>query len=466
MRHNSVVQVSGAGPDRFAPLLASPPTPPAPPARRRLSVSPLTLVYLVGIYLAWLSAGPTPFQAAYEGASKPSDFTRDFIAAKMLAQGQPLSTLDGERGNREAVRAGAEPVNIIDGSPFHLHPPPASLPVLLLVPLGYRGASALWLGLEVALLGYLAWQLVALSARPGSRRRVRPWALFFLLILWPPVLTNFELGQWSIVLASLITAGYRAWDRDRPGRAAAWMATAAALKLMPVVLFAFVMRNRRAAAVFAAVVLGAVLIALPLGGGLDAWRAFARDVGLNVRSWQTWWHNTVSIHGLTARLFVGSRAVRPLVVAPGLVRVLDLVLGGGLCGVAWLIGRQARGARPAGLRVRAVEHPRRDPDAAGLDPLRAAAGVAGGARPARRRHAGGRPAAGAAAAAAADDGGGGVDAHRPQGVAVPARAAAACVTAADAVDVAAPLRRAPAVRRRRVGGAGTRHNTFLRNCPV
>ena len=118
---------------------------------------------------------------------------------------------------------------------------------------------------------------------------------------------------------------FRAWDQSRRASGAAWLAAATALKLSPAMMLPFVYRrDRRAAAVFASVFAAAVLTAFPLGGGLDAWMAFRRDAGLNVESWQTWWHNTLSINGLASRLFVGSRFVTPLAHAPGVARALVL----------------------------------------------------------------------------------------------------------------------------------------------
>jgi hypothetical protein len=315
----------------------------SPPARARTA----TLVFLVGLYCAWLSSGPFPWLAAYHGARSPEDFTRDFIAAQALARGERLSTLDGPRGNAEAVRAGANPVNIVHGSPFHLHPPPASLPMRLLVPLGFRNASIFWLGLSVLLLGVLARLLVDAVARVAGGAPVSATSLFLLLVVWPPALTNFQLGQWSIVLATLLAAGFADWETRRESRGAAWLAMAAALKLTPAAMFPFVaLRDRRAAVVYLAVVGAALAAALPLGGGLDAWRAFARDAGTNAFHWQTWWHNTLSIQGFLARLFVGAHFARPLVEAPWLARILWVGAAAALCLTALAATRDT--GRPRG----------------------------------------------------------------------------------------------------------------------
>ncbi|HEY7371879.1 MAG TPA: glycosyltransferase 87 family protein [Polyangia bacterium] len=308
------------------------------------------LAFAIAMYLAWISAGPLPLQQAKEGALAPTDFTRDFIAAKVLLRGEPISQLDGARGNAEAVAAGARPVHIIDGGPFHLHPPAAALPILPLVPLGYRGASAVWQALSLLLLARLAWLLARL--RPG--RWPSPLLWLVLLLSWPPVLTNIELGQWSILLATMVAEAHRAHEEGRSGRAGAWLGAAAAMKLTPLVFLGFLLgfllgspvgspapRRRRAPLAFAGALLLACLIAFPFGR-LDPWVAFFRDAGKNTAGWQTFWHNTLSLNGLFARALVGGPFATPFVAAPRLARALLLAASAGLIGAAFLLGRPRR----------------------------------------------------------------------------------------------------------------------------
>jgi hypothetical protein len=155
------------------------------------------LAFAIAMYLAWISAGAMPLQEAKHGALVPTDFTRDFVAAKVSLRGEPLSKLDAVRGNAEAVAVGAQPVLVPEGSPFFIHPPPAALPILPLVPLGYRAAAIVWQVVSLLLLGRLAWLLGRL--RPGRWPSPVIWSV--LLLGWAPVLTNIELGQWSILLA-------------------------------------------------------------------------------------------------------------------------------------------------------------------------------------------------------------------------------------------------------------------------
>ncbi len=308
-----------------------------PATKPLLGARPGTVLFTIGILLAWLSAGTIPFVIAYREAPASSDLVRDFFSAQALVRGERLSELDGPRGNAAAVAGGAQPVRIIGRSPFHLHPPPASLPMRVLVPLGFRGASIVWLALSVALLGVLAHLLGSVAGRFGARPlngRV-PLALFLALLVWPPVLTNLQLGQWSIVLATTIAAGFSAWERRRRASGAAWLATAAALKLTPLLLVPYLaLRGRRPLAIYLAVLGGDILLAVPWGGGLDAWTCFFRDARTNADAWQTWWHNTLSINGLTARLLVGDSFARPFVHAPRVAGAVTVAVAGALVSVA------------------------------------------------------------------------------------------------------------------------------------
>jgi hypothetical protein len=292
--------------------------------------------------LCWLSAGFFPFSHAFREVLRPNDFTPDYVTAVawtrlgQAGRGWP-QVLDRATANDYAQSLGARPVRLL--GPYYVHPPPALLPVLPLAALPYRAATAAWLALSLGLVGALAWLLAPVAAEAGLP--LGPLLLFPLLVLWPPVLTNLELGQWSIVLGTLLAAGHRAWERGERPRGASWMAAAAALKLTPVVLLpALALRDRRAAWRFAAVLGGICLVALPLGG-IAAWLALFRESGPNTEAWQTFWHNTLSFRGLWARLFVGGQFARPLVSAPPLARALTLASTVALLGVAVVATRRA-----------------------------------------------------------------------------------------------------------------------------
>lgn len=309
----------------------------------------------VGVSLCWLSAGAAPIQGAATRVLWPNDFTPDYVTAVAWIrtgrawQGWP-AVLDRATANDYAQSLHARGVRLL--GPYYVHPPPALLIVLPLAAFSYSTAVVLWLALSLALLALLAILLGPLSAEAGLP--LRPPLLFLLLLFWPPVLTNLQLGQWSIILAVALAAGHRAWERGDHRRGAGWMGVAAALKLTPLLLLPFLfLRDRRAALRFVLVFAGLCLLALPLGGP-TAWVALLRESGPNTVAWQTYWHNTLSLNGLWSRLFAGGEFAHPLVAAPSVARALVLVSALSLLGIAAFATRGLTGASTD--RERARDH--------------------------------------------------------------------------------------------------------------
>ena len=308
----------------------------------------------VCVAAAAFSSGPRYLvQVALSG--RATDFTRDYVAAAWLAQGRPLRELDGATGNAEARRLGAEPV-LIPCGPFHLHPPPASLPVRALVPLGFRGAALAWMILSVLAVALLARLLVALAwPAPRAPPAHAVIVAFLALVLWPPTVMNLAFGQWSAFLATLVVAGWYLLERGRPRSAAAALGAAVTLKSTPAVLLGYLaLRRPRALAGALAWIAVSVLVAWPLAGGLDAWRVFLRDGRPDVVCWEAYVDNTVSITGVLARLFVGGRYIEAPFHAPAVAHVAGPLLALGLVGVAtaltWRRARARTTAPPDAVR--------------------------------------------------------------------------------------------------------------------
>jgi alpha-1,2-mannosyltransferase len=313
------------------------------PARSGLSRGAL---FAVGLALCWLSAGSEPLWRAASRVLRPNDFTPDYVTAvAWLRQGRAWhgwpAVLERATANGYAQSLGARAVRLL--GPYYVHPPTALLIVLPLAAFGYATAMVLWLALSLTLLALLALLLQPLAVEAGLP--LRPPLLFLLLLLWPPVLTNLQLGQWSIVLAVALAAGHRAWERGDHRRGAGWMGLAAALKLTPLVLLPFLfLRDRRAALRFGLVFGGLSLLALPLGGP-TAWVALLRTSGPNAAAWQTYWHNTLSPTGLWSRLLVGGEFAQPVTAAPLVARALVLVSASSLLAIAAFATRSlTRGA--------------------------------------------------------------------------------------------------------------------------
>ncbi len=313
---------------------------PSPTVRR------LTFVVMLGT--CWLSAGRLPLVDTLHDLRRPNDFTPDYVTAvawtRLGRWGAPLPAVLGRAtADDYAQSIGARRLENLLG-PYYVHPPTALLPMLPLVPLPYPLAAALWQALSIGLLALLTRILTPIAAEAGL---VIPAPLLFLLLLaWPPMLTNLELGQWSPLLAVTIAAGHRAWERGATRRGATFMAVATAIKLTPLVLFPYIcLRDRRAAWRFVWVLAGICLLALPLGG-LHAWEALFRESAGNTLAWQTWWHNTLSVNGLVARLFGPGRFARPLLASALVGRAVLIVSEAALVGTAIWATRAAHRAAP------------------------------------------------------------------------------------------------------------------------
>ena len=105
-------------------------------------------LFAVWMLVAALSSGPAPFRDLARIAT-PIDFKYDFISAHWIAHGHPAAALDRETADALGERLGTQRGPFWPGAPAQTHPPPASLLVLPLVPLGYHAAALVWCALSL-----------------------------------------------------------------------------------------------------------------------------------------------------------------------------------------------------------------------------------------------------------------------------------------------------------------------------
>jgi len=305
---------------------------------------PPLLVAVFAVCAAWASAGLDPLTDAAAGALSPSDFPTDFVPAARRARGLPAGT-DVVTGNAEARAAGA-PAFVPVGAPYRAHPPPAVMVVRPLVALGFRGAALAWLALSLVATAVLAWIVTGVFVPEPRRRFVRVWPLFAGLLLWPPVLHNFEKGQWSVPIAALLALAWAAARRPWPARAGALIAAAGCFKITPAIVLVTLLprpgRWRALAGAAAATAGLAAASALVMGTGY--WTDFLAASGPNAAGWQTAPANTMSLWGVLSRLLIGGVFARPVLVAPALARGLWIAVALALSGCAVVATwREARG---------------------------------------------------------------------------------------------------------------------------
>lgn len=281
-------------------------------------MSTRAIVVIALVAAAWVSAGAEPLEEAVAGARAPVDFVRDYVTAVARVEHGRGPAPAGEAGNEVAAALGAPRVTLL-GGPFHLHPPPALLPVLPLVPLGFRGAALAWLAVSLLALGALARCGLAIAATQAERAPVGVALAFVLLALWPPSLHDLAKGQWSILLAALLAAGWLALERGRETTAGAWFGVAASLKLTPILLLGFLVLRHRRAAVAMAVTVGTLAGIATAVTGIEPWRELFADAPRDVAVWQTWIANTASLRGLLVRLVGGGAYARPVIAASSMV---------------------------------------------------------------------------------------------------------------------------------------------------
>jgi hypothetical protein len=299
-------------------------------------------IALVLAAVAALSSGWRPWIDAAGGAFVPADIAQDAAAARLFVQCvNPYSA---------AIRSAHADVTGLpwDGTfPYFPHPPFSLIVSWPLAYVSYPTAAAIWFAFTIALVVLLAalladeFEASGGGAHSGGQRV----SLGLALLAWPPVLYNLEKGQWSLILTVLVALGWRSIRHGDLRRGAAWIATAASVKVFPVVLgLYFLVRSRTALAVFVAT--GLLLTVLPLWCiGLSSFFAFLQQSQLNLPYWETFPSVTLSVHGAIARLFIGGQWAVPLVHAPILARVLDAIVLLPLLGLAILTTIRASGPR-------------------------------------------------------------------------------------------------------------------------
>jgi uncharacterized membrane protein YhaH (DUF805 family) len=289
---------------------------------------------------AVFSAGLEPARDALSGLTAPLDFASDFVAADDLVSGRDVYGAD--RGRRHAAILGTSSVELV--GPYYPKPPVMPLVVVPLVRLGFVGASRVWFAVTLVLL----WILGSLLCLVFGERRLAVQALAFLfLVLWPPSLHNLERGQWSVLLAAFMAAGWHVLSRGHPRMGGAFIGLAGSIKVTPLGLFPYLALRQRAAAVALGVTaLAAVTLSLP-AVGIGAWSAFLRQSGPNLAYWETWPANTLSVDGFVARLFIGGTGEGPAIAhAPWFGRVLIAL--GSLALVLFALALTVRTPRSAG----------------------------------------------------------------------------------------------------------------------
>ncbi|HEV8655267.1 MAG TPA: glycosyltransferase family 87 protein [Candidatus Limnocylindria bacterium] len=158
------------------------------------------------------------------------------LAARHLLAGEPLYAAQPE----------------VPFGPFgeYHYAPPAAVPFMLLAPLPFWLATALWIAVNAAIAAAIAVHLI----RPLPRD-ARPWAAAAFVLFLPTIL-EIALGNLNLVTVALCLL---AWSlRQRSAAAGTILAIAIGLKLLPLTLVLFYLASGRGRVVAWTLVVGLV----------------------------------------------------------------------------------------------------------------------------------------------------------------------------------------------------------------
>jgi hypothetical protein len=287
-----------------------------------VTLRPWLAAAVFGTLLAAFSSGALPWVNALAGAFAPPDLAQDIAAGEIFVAGD--NPYSADFAARHARVMGTAPQS---GYPYFPHPP---FVILLSVPftfVGFVSAALLWFVISLGLVFFLARSLVQIWASGDLEGNAKPsarlvWTAFIGLLLWPPVLYNLEKGQFSVLLAVLVTWAYQSLRRGRSRLAGVLIGLAMAVKVFPALLGGYLLPRNRWTLVWSLAIASAITLPPLLWMGSGVIVDFVHHSEGNVQYWQTWPAVTYSIYGAAARLFIGGRWAVPLTPAPLLARIL------------------------------------------------------------------------------------------------------------------------------------------------
>ncbi len=237
------------------------------------------------------------------------------------------------------VIAGESLYRVEDGHWQFKYLPAFALVVAPLAALPPVTARAIWFGLSVALLVVLLNR--SLRLLPDRRRTALFLVGFTILALGKFYVREVGLGQSNLLLAVVVLLAVGAWRAERDGTAGALLAAATIVKPYAILFLPYVLARRRfrAAAVFVAVILAALVLPAArygLRGDLDLlagwWSTVSTSTAPNLTG-----QDNISIAGM----FANWLGIGPVASALALATAVLLV---GAC--AWILLRRTGASFP------------------------------------------------------------------------------------------------------------------------
>jgi hypothetical protein len=272
---------------------------------------------------SWIPrAGVTLLAAALIGAGgwlvwdrsgRPSDFSQDYFAARVLLQG-------GSIYDQEVADLGWERFGVL--SPGNFHPPTVTV---LFVPLAlppYRAAFFLLAILNAGLFILSVWLASRATSLPTNR-------LLLAGLLWYPFWASLTHGQVSMLIAAALTGCWICDERGKPATAGALAGLAVLLKIFPALvgLYFLIRGDRRALLSMIGVTVGGLVLSAVVVG-VDDVVLYATSVAPESAARWTSHPLNVSLNGALQAVMGGSAwGTERLFDAPGAARLLAVILG-------------------------------------------------------------------------------------------------------------------------------------------
>jgi hypothetical protein len=230
----------------------------------------------------------------------------------------------------EAVRFGGDPYMVADGEYFY--PPTFAIALIPLTWISIAHACLIWFVLKAALVAVaLRLTFTLLEGARLSDRARGGFALGILLVAVRFWMSDLKFGNTNIVILALSLLAIAATEKREDGRAGLWLAIAATIKLVPIVLAGWLLARRRFGALAWLTIWLAVINLAPLAIApsrtATLWKSYARHgiqdrMGAHLSE-----PDNQSLRGFLARALPGEpRAVRILWVALALALVVTVIL--------------------------------------------------------------------------------------------------------------------------------------------
>jgi hypothetical protein len=267
------------------------------------------------------------------------DFEAYYAGATALRSASPLyaDALSWRDAGYSTMFPGPKP---IPNSPY-VYPPALAVALLPLTFVSAHTAGLIWLGLIAASVLATAF-LLARFILPTRGGYVIPVAvgLAALMTLFQPVRTVLSTGQIDSVLLLLLTASLVAFGR-RTAWAGVWLAVAVAIKPTLGILLLFLLWKRAYRAMLSFAAVSAVLL---LPWLLVGWNGILDYVAV-AQYWSSPTFGATPVnqapYGFLLRLFTVNAFTAPLVDAPVIARLLQLVVIGVVAALlGWTVRRQ------------------------------------------------------------------------------------------------------------------------------